>query len=137
MLSYAWNRRRSSYDELVWVSIVRVFLDDVLGRRHDVDAQLDTGAVISVFRRSVAALLGLRLEGGRAIRLRSVAHGELRACVHPVRLAVDAKGSAVVPVAITDREDVPNLLGRHGVFDHFEIVLDPRRRETRLSGPLA
>lgn len=38
-------------------------------------------------------------------------------------------------VAISEREDVPNLLGRLDVFDSFQVDFDPSLQETRITPP--
>lgn len=34
--------------------------------------------------------------------------------------------------AISESEDVPNLLGRLDVFDRYQVIFDPRHRETTI-----
>ena len=95
----------------------------------DIDVVVDSGAVITLFPRTLCSLIGLNFEDGRKTLLRSVAHEELPVRVHRVSMQIgDEAFKADVAFAETDR--VPYILGRFNVFDRFEIRFNPERKLT-------
>ncbi|MBI5866544.1 MAG: hypothetical protein HZB38_18920 [Planctomycetes bacterium] len=97
--------------------------------------QIDTGAIITVLRRSAAALLGLELEAGDPIDLGSVGGYPHRYFVHQLEATIADLGPIPLRVAIAEIEAVPNLLGRLDVLDRVQIDLDVSLEETRFSHP--
>lgn len=130
---HRWRRRPSKHFGEVWVPFVRIGLLSANGRWRSVTLQLDSGAIVSLLRRSVADLLGLRLEAGRRIDLSSIGGASTIVYVHTIQTRVDAKVIRNVRFAIAEREDVPNLLGRLDVFDYLRIVFDPVNHETQVT----
>lgn len=56
------------------------------------------------------------------------------AYLHAIPTRLGTISAIPVPYAIADNEDVPNLLGRRGVFDELQVDFDPTLSETRISG---
>lgn len=137
MASFSWRKRPSTHFGDVWVSIVQIEVAGTRGRFLPLRVQLDTGAVVSLFQRGVATKLGLDFGAGRRVSFGGFLGTELTARAYEVRLRVDWRGAVGIPVAFAERDDIPNLLGWLGVYEHFEIVIDPTARQTRINGPLA
>lgn len=138
MASFEWKRKPSSNFGDVWVPAAVIQLQTARGHFRSIEGYLDSGAVITLLRGSVATELGLSLESGRPIVLSNVGGAHTNAFVHHMNLRFAPEDPPVkVPVAYAVSETVPNLIGRLGVFDRFEITFDPSRRETRINLPLS
>ncbi len=118
---------------MVWFPIAELELETSNGQFRPLALQIDSGAVVSLLRRSSADLLGVRLESGKRIELASVGDGKTGAYVHHVRTRFNEDFTRDVRFAIAETEDVPNLLGRLDVFDVLRIVFDPLNRETQVT----
>jgi len=129
---YPWQRRPTESFGEVWVSIAELQVQGRAGRWHTLAVQIDSGAVISLLRRSYADLFGVRLESGTRVALHSVAGGQATAFVHEFPVRFGNELTMTVPVAIADRETVPTLLGRLGVFEHLHIAFDGAKRHTSI-----
>ena len=130
---YKWQRRTTEHFGLVWFPIVRFELETRQGRFRPLALQIDSGAVVSLLRRSSADLLGVSLESGKRIELTSVGDTKTGAYVHNVRTRFNESFTRDVRFAIAETEDVPNLLGRLDVFDFLRIVFDPVNHETQVT----
>lgn len=133
MAVFEWRRRSTKNFGEVLVPFAEVILEGQNARRRKLALQVDSGAVVSLLRRSVADLLGVCYEDGQELKLSSVSGGATLARLHEVRTSIDDNICLPVPYAIADSEDAPNLLGRLGVFDQLQVDFDPRLQETTLS----
>ena len=97
--------------------------------------QVDSGAVVSLLRRSAADLLGVELQSGRKIDLLSIGGSQTDAFVHELKTRFDEGIVLPVPYAIATTEGVPNLLGRQGVFDRLQMDFDATLQQTRIVPP--
>jgi hypothetical protein len=134
MPEYSWRRRATTHFGVVWVPYAEVGIQRSNGRFQAFALQVDSGAVVSLLRRSVAELLGIELESGRKIELATIGGGKTRAHVHELLSRFDDGMQLTVPYAIADTEDVPNLLGRRGVFDVLQVDFDASLEQTRVTG---
>jgi hypothetical protein len=94
------------------------------------EGYLDSGAFYSVFRLELLSRLGLQPRQGKA-RYMVVADGSFIP-VHIFRLPVEMVGQRfITEIAFSDRLGVGfNVIGRKGIFEHFEeIIFRERRRE--------
>jgi hypothetical protein len=88
---------------------------------------IDSGATISVLPASDAKALGIPLRNGKKIVIGGITGEPLQGYQHTVAVAL-ATGHISVPVVFAERDDVPKILGRDGVFTQFIILDEPRRR---------
>lgn len=133
---WAWRRRPTKFFGEVWVPFAQVEFCTPNGGFQAFALQIDSGAIITLLRKSVAELLGIEAEAGRRIELSGVGGAHTVAHVH----SIDARfgeGFVVpgVPCAIAESESVPNLLGRLGIFDRLQVDFDASLNETRVSAP--
>lgn len=136
MAIYSWRKLPTKYFGKVWVPLARIELQNVAGRFQAFALQIDSGATVSLLRRSVADLLHIDLESGRHIDLTGVGGAQTSAYVHDLPTRLDHNSPPLtVPFAIAAVETVPNLLGRLGVFDRLQVDFDASVRETRITGP--
>ncbi len=81
---FDWCRRGTQNFGEVWVPFAHISLRSSDGSRQSLAIQIDTGAVVSLLRRSVADLLAIELETGRRIELTSVGGSSATAFVHMI-----------------------------------------------------
>ena len=86
---YKWLERPTKYFGTVLVPFARVELRRTDGVFQPMALQIDSGAVISTLRRSSAKLLGLALESGRPVDLKSVGGSVTPAFVHEITTRFD------------------------------------------------
>lgn len=132
---YRWRRQPTKYFGDTWVPFVELHLRRNDGGFETLSIQADTGAVISLLRRSVADLLGLDYESGRSVELGAVGGNPVHARVHEVEFRMGDSLPINAPFAIAANENVPNLLGRLAFMDRFQFHFDPTLEETRVSAP--
>ena len=133
MSVFAWRRRMTRHFGEQWVPFAELSLKGADGRWRTFAVQVDSGAVVSVLTRSAAELLGVRLEDGERVELASIGRQPHPYFVHQLTARIGDMGDFVMRIALSDREDMPNLVGRLDVLDRFEIVFDPVRRQTRFA----
>jgi len=132
---YKWRRRSTKYFGDVWVPLAHIELRASDDRFQAFALQLDSGAVVSLLRRSVGDLLGLDLERGRRAEFASVGGGKTIAYIHELETRFADDLTVPVPFAISTTENVPNLLGRQGIFDRLQVDFDPTLDETSVMVP--
>ncbi|MFH1110894.1 MAG: DUF5677 domain-containing protein [Planctomycetota bacterium] len=132
---YKWQERPTKHFGTVLVPFAKAELQRCDGKFQPIALQIDSGAVISTLRRSSAILLGLALEAGRPVALKSVGGGVSHAFVHNITTRFDPSLTLSVPFAIMTSEAVPNLLGRVGVFELLQVHFDATFQETQLLHP--
>jgi len=133
MTSFEWRRKSSNHFGEVLAPVAIVKLRSTRGVFVPVLTYIDSGAIVTLLRRTVADELGISLDAGRRIVLSNVGGAQTEAFVHelPIRFS-EADEAVNAPVAFATNDRVPNLLGRVGIFDRFQITFDPARRETRI-----
>lgn len=117
-LFFPYKRARSDVFGEVSIPVAKIFLQD--REEIGVDVIVDSGAVISIFPRSLCALLGLNFEEGRRAFVRTASGEEILIRVHIVKIrigdfAFDARA------AFSENENIPYVLGRLDVLDKVEI----------------
>lgn len=133
MAAFKWLFRPTRFFGDVPLPMANVGILGTTGIFHQFAFQIDSGAVVSLLRRSSAELLGVVLESGRRVELGSVGGATINAYVHELETRFDEHTLISIPYAIADTEFVPNLLGRHEVLSRLQIHFDPTRQETRVS----
>lgn len=135
MSVHKWRRRPTKHFGEVWVPFAQIEIQGSDGKFQAFSLQIDSGAVVSLLRRSVADLLGLELEAGRRIEVTSVGGTRTAAHVHDLQTRFAQTIACTVPFAIATTEEIPNLLGRLGVFDPLQVDFDGTLQETRITPP--
>ncbi len=130
---FSWRRRTTRHFGDRWYPFAEVELQGANGQFQAFVLPIDSGAVVSLLRRSAADLLGIPLEKGRRIDLSAVGGGTTYAYVHDIPTHMEDLDVLVVPFAIAETESVPNLLGRHVIFDACQSDFDCSLQETRVT----
>jgi hypothetical protein len=135
MAVHKWRRRDTKYFGQVWTPFAEIGIKASSGTFMPFAMQADSGAVISLLRRSAVDVLGIELQSGRKVELSAVGHGTTVAYVHGLVTRFDDGICYPVRYAISESESSPNLLGRLDVFDRLQVDFDATLDETRISAP--
>ncbi len=135
MPTYRWRSRPTKHFGDTYVPFAQVSLRANDSSFHVLALQIDTGAVVSLLRQSMAELLGIDLESGRRVELGSIGGTQTVAFVHNIYTKFCANIEYVVPFAIATNEIVPNLLGRSNAIDCLHFDFDGTLQETRITAP--
>ena len=115
---FPYKHVRSDVFGEVLIPVAKIFLR---GREEiGIDVIVDSGAVVSIFPRSLCDLIGLVFEDGKRASVRSATGEEIRIRIHRVGIRV---GNFVFDarVAFSEVENIPYVLGRLDVFDEVEV----------------
>ncbi len=97
----------------------------------DSDALIDSGSMLSLFRKDVADELGIMFKSGKPARMASV-HGEMLVYVHSLRLVIHDK-EFICQTGFSDEFKANvNLLGRMDFFEQFKVTFDEREKKIEL-----
>lgn len=101
--------------------------------KNDVKMQalIDSGATISVFKHEIAQELGLTIEKGEEVILGGVG-GRIKGYIH--KLEVTIAGIKFLCPVVFSREYLVsfNLLGRDVFFEKFKIIFDEKKKQVVL-----
>lgn len=89
----------------------------------------DSGADITLLPRSFLYFLGVKFTEDEVKEIGGVGGGKVPVIVREVELII-CKEVIGVKVAIALIKDIPYLLGRKEVFDHFEVRFGDKKRAT-------
>ena len=106
----------------------RVFLQSTKAEWYTFRVYVDSGADLSLFRKSDAKLIGLDLYKGEYRPMMGISKTLLPAYTHKVKIKIEETPLDVL-VAFADSDEVPRLLGRTDVFKHFKITFDEEKLE--------
>lgn len=129
-----WLRPHAVFGQ-VPVAMAQLTLLDTSRRGHRIFFQVDSGAVVSLLSRSCAELLGLRLEDGQRVELSTVGGRATVAFVHQIQTIFSEQIAYPVRFAISEKENVPSLLGRLDVIATLQTDLDATLLETAFRAP--
>jgi hypothetical protein len=133
-----WRPRATRHFGDVLSPFIEIEIATTRGEYQPIAKLVDSGTVITLLRRSAAALPGLSLESGRPVKVGGTGGARVTAYVHEVNIRFGPSEFPFrAPIAIANSESVPNLLGRHGIFSQLRITLDGADQATdiRVIGP--
>ncbi len=117
-LFFPYKRVHSDILGDVSIPVAKIFLQ---GKEEiGIDVIVDSGAVISIFPKSLCILLGLNFEDGRGTSVRTATGEEIRIRIHRVKMRI---GDYVfnVRAAFSENENIPYVLGRLDILNKVEI----------------
>jgi len=118
---FPYRRIRSKTFGDVLIPVVKISL---IGRREvGVDALVDSGAVISIFPRSLCDLLGLVFEDGKRASVRTATGEEIPIRVHRVKMTIE-DSNFNIRAAFCERENIPYVLGRLDIVGKIGIKFE-------------
>jgi hypothetical protein len=127
--SYEWKPQRSRFFGTVYVPVCTLSVRDRQDRWRDIEVIVDSGAVVTLLKRSFGDWVGLNVPSGKPIRLSGITPPGVEAFVHDLAVRI-ADHEMTVPVAVASDDAPPNLLGRIGTFERLMIELDGPSRTT-------
>lgn len=99
-------------------------------RAIETSGLLDSGATISVFDMALAEELGIKLKNKHRVPLEGVG-GSIYGYIKKIRIEV-AGSTITAPVVFVQQVGAPyHLLGRQGIFKHFEVSFLEKDRLVR------
>ncbi len=110
----------------IYRPVVEVHLRSKEGEWFKVFPYADSGADITLSPRSVCKILGLNLKDGKRSSIAGIGGRSLAVYLHKIKMRIGDK-EIVVRVGFTQRENVPYLLGRLDILDHFNICFEEDR----------
>ncbi len=129
MECFDWKVERSEVFGLVKRPVAEICLKDKEGEWQPILAYVDSGADITVLKRSFGELLGFDVESGREAEFGGVSGSKIKTYLHKVDLRIGSyERTATVAFSKDDRP--PNLLGRIDIFTRFELHFRSRTEET-------
>lgn len=115
---FPYKRVHSDTFGEVSIPVAKIFLQ---GREEiGVDVIVDSGAVTSIFPKSLCDLLGLNFEEGGEASVRTATGEEIRIRIHGVKIRIGDYGFDA-RAAFSENENIPYVLGRLDVLDKVEI----------------
>jgi len=97
----------------------------------DIDALIDSGANISVFREEIAECLEIVIEDGEEILLQGLG-GRIVGYIHELKVRVDDEEFPCKVVFSKELTVGLNILGREGFFEYFRVTFNEGAREVIL-----
>ena len=101
--------------------IARIFVRSTRNEWQAFRVYIDSGADISLFRRSDADLLGVCFNQGEYHPIIGIGRVLIPAYTHTIKMRI-GDTPLDVKAAFADSDEVPRLLGRADIFRHFKIT---------------
>ena len=122
--SFRYRREKSKIGKEIYRPVASVYLKGKDDNWYLFYPYVDSGADISLFTRTDCELLGYELEDGAEHYVGGIA-GLVRIFIHDIQMRI---GNEIfnAKVGFADREGVPRLLGRIGVFSRFQVCFDEK-----------
>jgi hypothetical protein len=105
----------------ILIPVAKIFLS--AKKEIGLDVIVDSGAVISIFPKSICELIGLNYEEGKEARVKTVTGEDFTIRIHKVEVRIGVF-SLVARVGFSEIENVPYVLGRLDVFDKVGIEFE-------------
>lgn len=95
------------------------------------DFLLDTGADCSMLPASMADLLGIVLKQGKKAQSVGIEGRGVLVYIHLIKVKI---GNVLIQIKclFSLNETTPFILGRHGIFSHFNILFDNKHKKIKL-----
>jgi hypothetical protein len=132
VIVYNWREEASRIFVTIKRPVAEIFVKATNSKWRALTLYVDSGADVTILRRSYGELLGLDVEKGRPARFKGFGKGEIKTYLHDLELKI---GNDVIKtkVAISDDDTVPNVLGRKDVFDRCVISFLNGKAQTSFS----
>jgi len=103
----------------VTIPVAKIFLQ---GKKEEtaIDVIVDTGAVISIFPKSLCDVLGLVFENGQLSYVKTATSESIPIRIHRLKIRI-GNHSFKARVAFSSIENVPYILGRLDILDQMEM----------------
>jgi len=112
----------------VTIPVAKIFLQ---GQQEEtaIDVIVDTGAVISIFPKSLCDILGLDFEKGTQSYVKTATGENIQIRIHKLKIRIN-NHKLQARAAFSTIENIPYILGRLDILDKIEIKFE--KHGTRL-----
>jgi hypothetical protein len=128
--SFPYRKEYSSVIGEIYRPVAVIYLQAKDGKWRGFTVYVDSGADITLLPRSACTEgLGYNLEEGKLGYVGGVTPGRIKIYVHTVAARIGEE-KLKARIAFAENDNVPPLLGRTDIFDHFKVCCDFKKRET-------
>jgi len=89
----------------------------------------DAGADTTLLPKSACRGLGYNLKAGKSGYVGGITRGKIKVYVHELNTKLGEE-TFKAKIAFAQKEDIPPLLGRTNIFDHFKVCYNNKQKET-------
>jgi len=89
----------------------------------------DSGADITLLPRSACKGLGYNLTAGKPGQVGGITKGKIKVYVHELNAKIGDEAFKA-RIAFAQTENIPPLLGRADIFDHFKVCFNNKQKQT-------
>jgi len=121
-LYFPYKRIQTETFGKVTIPVAKIFLQ---GKREEtaIDVIVDTGAVISIFPKSLCDILGLDFEKGQQSYVKTAIGENIPIKIHKLRIRIN-NHKFQARAAFSTIENIPYILGRLDILDKIEIKFE-------------
>lgn len=128
--SFPYRKEYSSVIGEIYRPVAVIYLQAKDGKWRGFTVYVDSGADITLLPRSACTEgLGYNLEGGKLGYVGGVTPGRIKIYVRTVATRIGEE-KLKARIAFAENDNVPPLLGRADIFDHFKVCYDFQKHET-------
>lgn len=107
--------------------VAEVGFKNKTGEQFSLFLIIDSGATISALPKSDAEVLGIDVKKGKPMVISGIGNEKLAGWQH--NISVCLKNTIIqLPVIFLDKEIGPRILGRAGLFEHFVLVFEEKKK---------
>lgn len=127
--AFPYRREYSTLIGEIYRPTVTVYLQAKNKRWVGFTLYADSGADITLLPKSACKGLGYNLKAGEPGYVGGITQGRIKVYVHEIGMK-SGEEALKAKMAFAQTENVPPLLGRTDVFDHFKVCYDNKQKET-------
>jgi hypothetical protein len=128
--SFPYRKEYSVLVGEIYRPVAIIYFQAKDGRWRGFTAYVDSGADITLLPKSACIEgLGYNLKTGKAGYVGGITPGRIRVYVHNLNAKLGEE-TFKARIAFAEREDVPPLMGRTDIFNHFKVCYNHKRLET-------
>lgn len=120
MIIFKYRKEEGTTDSIVYRPVADVEFKSKNNEWIELNPYIDSGADVTLFPLSFGRLLGLTIDGEEIKELKEVGGSTVAVVFKVIPIRIDER-EFKVKVAWCLKEEVPALLGRKDIFDHFHV----------------
>lgn len=120
MIIFKYRKEEGTTDSIVYRPVADVEFKSKNNEWIELNPYIDSGADVTLFPLSFGRLLGLTIDGEEIKELKGVGGSTIAVVFKVIPIRIDER-EFKVKVAWCLKEEVPALLGRKDIFDHFHV----------------
>lgn len=123
VFSFPYRKERTRFGEIIFRPRATIELQGIHKEWYRFSLYADSGADVTLLRRSDCRILGYELTTGDERPLGGIGKGLIKTYVHRIKVRIGTV-EFVSAVAFAEEEEIPRLLGREDIFNHFKVCFD-------------